>query len=180
MRGLGISSSREMLHRVVCCCWFMGHEGFRGGRFFFFWEMCIYIYCYRSPLLPRESVVTRHMVSPHYPHVQAAKMSNDATMMSGKQIQWFSCRLLLNRLLHVAILEQRVSRRIQRPLWNVQLCKVREGVDDDGGSSRQIISQHCKYSRTRKSCSFSRRKSSSGARQRERKVERKKGRETQS
>jgi hypothetical protein len=42
MRGLGISSSREMLHRVVCCCWFMGHEGFRGGRFFF-WEMCIYI-----------------------------------------------------------------------------------------------------------------------------------------
>lgn len=39
--------------------------------------------------------------------------------------------------------------------WNVQLCKVREGVDDDGGSSRQIISQHRRYSRTRKSCSFS-------------------------
>jgi hypothetical protein len=131
MRGLGISS-RGKLHRVVRCCWFMGHEDFRGGRFVLFGEMCKYILLQTIPLLPRESVVTRHMVSPHYPHIQAARTSNNATMMSGKQIQWLSCRLLINRLLHVAILEQRVSRRIQRPPWNVQLCKVREGVDDDG------------------------------------------------
>lgn len=128
---------------------------FEGDVFVFFGEMCKYILLQTPPLLPRESVVTRHMVSPHYPHVHAANMSNNGTLMSGRRVQWLSCRLSLDRLLHVANLEQRVSRRIQRPPWNVQLCKVREGVDDDGRSSRQIISQHRRYSRTRKSCSFS-------------------------
>jgi hypothetical protein len=39
MRGLGISSSsREMLSlHCLLLCWFMGHEGFRGGRFCFLW-----------------------------------------------------------------------------------------------------------------------------------------------